>query len=374
MPDDGSDGSAGANLEADPTDPPVGDATELVNCGLEEYDPQFSSRISVKHVVDVTARFSDYKKWLVNEIGFGGMLKLPMVQKLNLKFSAAVMAMVDADSHAICIPINKVLKFWAEDVHKVFGIPCGNRDVNGRDGNISQDSINFMKSSLGMDKAGAHGLRAAKEFLNRDINEESSKLETDCFQIVFVIFVMGHLLAPSTKYDYCQIDFWGALANTENIAQFNWCDYVLQAALDGVAKLKLDMSSKRRSINLVGCHLFLQVFLLDNLDLALFNMKHDVLPRASAFDQVVLRRMITMAADKGRTPTSCSIPSPLRHAINVCYSRSKFVGIENIELDRPIGGWHTEPSAHTTTTRRPGLQSTFCDAVQFQPPPYLPGR
>jgi hypothetical protein len=116
-----------------------------------------------------------------------------------------------------------------------------------------------------MDKAGAHSLRAAEEFLKRDLREESSKLEKDCFQIAFVIFVMGHLLAPSTKHDYCQIDFWGAVANTENIAQFNWCEYVVQCLLDAVAKLKKDMSNKNSTINLFGCHLFLQVHVLRSL-------------------------------------------------------------------------------------------------------------
>jgi hypothetical protein len=115
-----------------------------------------------------------------------------------------------------------------------------------------------------MDKAGSHSLHAAEEFLKRDVTEESSKPEKDCFQIAFVIFVMGHLLAPSTKYDYCQIDFWGAIANTENIAQFNWCEYVLQCMLNGVTKLKKDMSNRNPTINLLGCHIFLPVKTLES--------------------------------------------------------------------------------------------------------------
>jgi hypothetical protein len=132
-------------------------------------------------VYEVTRDFSEYKIWLVNEIGFGGILEVPLIQKLSLRFSAWTMNKVDIERRAICITDTKVLSFWAEDIHKVFGVPCGSRDVKGRDANISRESVDFIKTSQGMDKAGAHSLRAAEEFLKRDVTEESSKLEKDCF-------------------------------------------------------------------------------------------------------------------------------------------------------------------------------------------------
>ena len=110
-----------------------------------------------------------------------------------------------------------------------------------------------------MDRTGVHSLRAAEEFVMRDISEASSKIEKDCFQIAFVIFVMGHVLAPRTKHDYGTIDYWGALANTENITQYNWCEFVLEFLLEAVRRLKNDMMANNHSTNLVGCHLFLQV-------------------------------------------------------------------------------------------------------------------
>ena len=81
--------------------------------------------------------------------------------------------------------------------------------MKGRDENINLEAIHFIKSTLEMDKTGVHSLRAVEQFLMRDINENSSKLEKDYFQIAFVIFVMGHVLAPTTKHNYSTIDFWG---------------------------------------------------------------------------------------------------------------------------------------------------------------------
>lgn len=292
----------------------------------------YTSRCSVRHAVSVIDSFSEYKRWLVKEIGFGGLLELPMIQKLNLKLSSWTMSKVDPIKRAIVINAKKVLPFSPSDVAKVFGIPCGNRDVRGPDGNINEESISFIKKTLGMDHSAAHSLRAAEDFLNRNITEESSKLEKDCFQIAFVIFVMGHVLAPSSKHDYKSIDFWGALASTEEIAQFNWCEYVLQCLLDAVTKLKIDIDNGVTTANLTGCHLFLQVFFLDNLDLGIFNMKHDALPRVKQFDQDSLRRMTTMATDVG-VPEPSFASSMIRDPSTVCYSRS--VQPDNTQKDLP---------------------------------------
>jgi hypothetical protein len=63
--------------------------------------------------------------------------------------------------------------------------------------------------------------------------------------------------------------------------------------------------------------------LLDNLDLSQFNMKHDVLPRILAFDQVTLRRMTTMALDIGKYPPSyascpvCDLAKRPQHVFTV---------------------------------------------------------
>ena len=46
-----------------------------------------TSRMPVKHVVALIETFTNYKSWLVTQIGFEGMLKLPSLQKISLKFS-----------------------------------------------------------------------------------------------------------------------------------------------------------------------------------------------------------------------------------------------------------------------------------------------
>ena len=58
--------------------------------------PSTTSRTSVQKVVSVISELCDYKKFLLEEIGFSGLVKLPHISKLNLKFSKWIMSRIDA--------------------------------------------------------------------------------------------------------------------------------------------------------------------------------------------------------------------------------------------------------------------------------------
>ncbi|XP_037416644.1 uncharacterized protein LOC119279533 [Triticum dicoccoides] len=285
-----------------------------------EGQPVITSRLSVKHVVETVAKFDEYERWLVSEIGFGGILKLPMHAKLDLKMSAWVMRKVNARRCVIEIDEDKKIGFTAEDFHKVFGIPCGNRDVCGRDAQIADGAIHFIKRTIGMEGSVAGNLKVAESFVNRDISEDSSNIERDCFQIALVIFVMGYLVASCTKHVSMTIDFWGALANPELISQFNWCEYAIQKLMSAVLKVQSDFESKAGTVHLFGCHVFFQIFLLDNIELGMFNMPHFVLPHVQRFEQKILGQMIIMAYGMKHGKMSY-VPAGVRPADLVCYSR-----------------------------------------------------
>jgi hypothetical protein len=208
-------------------------------------------------------KFGKFKRNLVEEIGFGGMLKMRMLTRLNLKFSAWLMERVE--SNELRIDEERILKIKDHDVEKVFGLPCGTRLISPDTPEPSEACIEFLRVSSNLSK-GAHSLKAAEAYLLRDdINEESSKVQIDCFKIAFLVFVVGHLLAPSTKYDYIGIDFWAALNDTSRIKEFNWCRYVLEHLIRAVRKLKSDIRNRHKTIHLVGCHVFLQVMFLSAL-------------------------------------------------------------------------------------------------------------
>ena len=217
-----------------------------------------TSRTSVTKVVSLVSSFDEYKRFLVNEIGWGGILKLPAHARLNLRFSKWCMSRLDGPSMSVILNDHKSLRFWPGDVHKVFGVSCGPKSILGPDGQCSETTIQFLRSVLGMPEKGNQVLKSAESNLTRPLSEHgSSNLEKDCFKMDFVIFVIGHLLAPSNKHYTSIIDYWGAIANTDRIADFDWCNYVLSDLISASQIVQADMRNNKVKTHLQGCHVFL---------------------------------------------------------------------------------------------------------------------
>uniref|UniRef100_A0A8R7TP13 DUF1985 domain-containing protein n=1 Tax=Triticum urartu TaxID=4572 RepID=A0A8R7TP13_TRIUA len=228
--------------------------------GSTSRSTKHTSRIAIQKVTEVIAALSDYKRFLVEEIGFEGVLRIPMIQKINLKFSKFLMTKVDVKEHCIILRDGGTpITFYPEDFHKVFGIPCGQRDIHGKDVDITSEAIEFIRNSIGWTEKSDRSLSSLEVFIGKEINELSSRLEKDSFKMAFVVFVMGSLFAPCTKHDHSTIYYWGAIKDAENISLFNWCKYSFNFLLEAVCKLKLETDANITPNHLSGCHLFFQV-------------------------------------------------------------------------------------------------------------------
>lgn len=207
----------------------------------------------------VISKFSEFKKSLVTEIGFGGLLLIKSWQKINLKYSAYLMDRVDVEQSIINLEAQGMLELSAKQVHSVFAIPNGLQLVFAEAADPSEACIEYTKIAAGISDKGTHSLKAAEAVLLRKLTEDSSNIESQCFKIAFVIFVVGHVLAPSSKHEYITIDFWGAMNDVTKIKDWNWCAYLLKHLFRGVRKFKKDVNKRNPTIHIVGCHLFLQV-------------------------------------------------------------------------------------------------------------------
>ena len=98
-----------------------------------------------------------------------------------------------------------------------------------------------------------------EKIIYRPLDKDSSDREISSFKMAFVMFVVGYLLAPSPSHDHTNTQYWGAIAQIDDVAEFNWCEYVLGHLMPAVEKLKADMERGSSPIHNAGCHLFLQV-------------------------------------------------------------------------------------------------------------------
>ena len=116
-----------------------------------------------------------------------------------------------------------------------------------------------------------------------------------------------------------------------------------------VSKLKLDILNNRPVTHLEGCHTFLQIFNLDNVDLRIFNMSRNTLPRISVFKLSSFRRMILQCSNPSKQIEDYSNVR-IRPAADICYKRALWDSTPDIQTPRVI----TKP----TLSNHPSLQQT----------------
>ena len=147
-----------------------------------------------------------------------------------------------------------------QEVNDAFGLPQGSRTIPPGHSDLSVVCIEFSRLASSMSTEGVHSLKAAEFILSKAVDENSSKVECECFKIAFVIFSFGHVLNPCAKHDYTSVDYWAALVMPSEINYYDWCRLVKYSLMKGVRKMKIDIHNGNTTIHIIGCHLLLQVY------------------------------------------------------------------------------------------------------------------
>lgn len=125
-------------------------------------------------VGSVISKFSEFKRQLVREIGFDGILELKSWQKINLKYNAYLMDRVDVDSSIINLEGQGVLELCDKNMNYVFGLPCGDSTIQAEGVELSAACIEYTRVAASFSDRGTHSLKAAEAYLSRCIIESST--------------------------------------------------------------------------------------------------------------------------------------------------------------------------------------------------------
>nr|XP_051189964.1 uncharacterized protein LOC127303252 [Lolium perenne] len=108
-----------------------------------------TSRSSAKRVAAVVGKFSDEKKQLVRDIGFGGILQMPQINKTPRKFTVWLLSNVDISSRSIVVNGQCKVKITDKAIERVLGIPCGPKKLIGLETNVVEEKNDFIKLAIG---------------------------------------------------------------------------------------------------------------------------------------------------------------------------------------------------------------------------------
>ncbi|TVU27398.1 hypothetical protein EJB05_30007 [Eragrostis curvula] len=236
------------------------------------------TRSSVKYVVGVVSKFDSVKQGLVKSIGFGGILQIPQINK--------------PDSRKIVVDGEEVVDMIDLDVKRILGIPCGKHKVTGLDIDDPKKRKEYMRVLIGAGPSEKNILSAAGRVIKKEYDRPMTRTECEQFKAAFVVFVVGHLLAPTTKNKVGNSSFWGALKNPNEIASYNWGEYVIENLVEAAIKVQTDINTKNKVTNITGCSIFIQILYLDSLKIPGIECPRDVQPRVKAYTCNVLKKMI----------------------------------------------------------------------------------
>lgn len=150
-------------------------------------NPSFTSRVSFTKFCSVVSKFNSMKRVLALETGFGGLMELKLIYKINLKLSATMMDRVDADASCLVFDEDRRLSITDEDFFHIFGLPSGGVAVDRTLTDMSETSLDFVKDASAISDKGAHSLKAAEQILTRDINEKSVQRDIDSFKKLLML-------------------------------------------------------------------------------------------------------------------------------------------------------------------------------------------
>lgn len=90
-----------------------------------------SSRSSARHAASVMEKFCEGKKKAVREIGFGGLLHMALINKVNLKFTVWLFSRIDLESMSMPVGRDGRVFLVPNHIEKVLGVPSSGRQVCG---------------------------------------------------------------------------------------------------------------------------------------------------------------------------------------------------------------------------------------------------
>ncbi|CAO2210272.1 unnamed protein product [Urochloa humidicola] len=149
-----------------------------------------TNRCSPKAVHMVVSKFNEFKKQCICDMGFGGILDLPCITKVNLKLSVWLLSKLDTEESALVFSDTKRIWIHERDVGIVFGIPAGDLDVSSVD--ITPAQIEIISQLCGISSKDPRNFRGVEHVIEQHLDDKSSTHEVHRFMVAFVIFVMVH--------------------------------------------------------------------------------------------------------------------------------------------------------------------------------------
>lgn len=219
------------------------------------------SRCVPSSITPIIQRFSAEKKELVAEMGFEGLLHMPLITN-HRDFSHWLLSRVSPTRSAIELESGEVLPLSPEDVKKVLGIPCVGEELQAPNVEVVSHVKRLIAERMKVASFKDVNKEVLEDVLDKHHRGQMSKAEKESFKTAFLMLVMMKFLAPQSNMDNKCPRYFSALLDPNEIAKFNWSGYVLNEILDAAATVQKKHADGTKCGYITGCSIYLQVYRL----------------------------------------------------------------------------------------------------------------
>jgi hypothetical protein len=220
-----------------------------------------SSSMSV--VNGVFGSFNSEKMLLVEETGFGGMLRLPAATEADPQNSLWLMRSVEtSDRDGLYLHTRNVHGMLCRDVdvHFVLGVPFRGAEI-ALGGAVSVGTMRVLRKLLLLPLCSFPvSLLELREVLLKDYDGGMSYEQRASFKIAAVLFAVTIFLAPSCfRPEYANTEVIKHILDPDKIKDVNWARYFIRCIKRDAARLKDEIAAGASAIFIHACPSILQV-------------------------------------------------------------------------------------------------------------------
>jgi hypothetical protein len=211
----------------------------------------------------VFGTFNTEKILLVEETGFGGMLRLPAATEAEPQNSLWLMRSVEtSDRDGLYLHTRNVHGMLCRDVdvHFVLGVPFRGSEI-ALGGPVSEGIVRVLRKLLLLPLCSYPvSLLELREVLLTDYGSGMSYEQRARFKIAAVLFAVTLFLAPSClRPEYANTEVIKHVLDPDKIKDVNWARYFIKCIKRDAARLKDEIAAGASGVVIHACPSILQV-------------------------------------------------------------------------------------------------------------------
>lgn len=180
-------------------------------------------------VQELFASFRGEKSFLIQSVGFGGLLKVPPLHPIDREFTLWLLENFDTTTNSVVLNgSTKSLPFRDLDASLVLGIPYKGEIEPTIEKNCDV-TLEIRKLLLIQDDSGPITLDKLEEILRRDHLGGMTKPEQMAFKVAAVLFSSAFWVGSWNVNIDIVVDLMKHLVHPEKIANTNWSNYVVKS-------------------------------------------------------------------------------------------------------------------------------------------------